>query len=388
MAKRTSSSSSVRASLVVVSAALLAGVGVGAGLSINHLRLGPWPAPQRTGAPTGAPAPAPPVQVPSVVIVENPILDAAVRRALRRIGSVEHSESQVRVGNIGRDQVSWQRRTFEVRLAISPRDATELLRAEVEGAGGHVFTATASGLQIGLFREGIPFVSNAIQFVGVPSVGRVVIIFDDAGGSLADLEPIVALGRPVTVSILPGLRYSREVAARAQAAGLEVFLHLPVEPEDSNRNLGPGGVTTVMTDQEIAATVRADLAWVPGVSGINNHMGSLGTADPRVMRAILDVAKERGLIFIDSMTTPRSVATRVAAESRVPTAARDVFLDNEDDAEAIRERFRLLIALAKRRGTAVAIGHVQRMTARILFEMLPEFDHEGIEIVPVSAVVH
>ncbi len=385
MAKRRAFSSFARSRFLIIAAALLIGGGIGLGVSFDRPKASP-PSPPRPTA--SAPAPRTPVRPPAVIEVHNPALDAAVQRALGQIGSVELSEAESRSGQIGAGQIRWTRRTLEVRLSTSPQEATAVLRAEVERAGGQVFAAGPTGVQVGLFREGIPFVTHMVRFARVPAQGRVVIIFDDAGGSLDELEPIIALSRPVTVSILPGLRYSREVAARAQAAGLEVFLHLPVEPEDANKNLGPGAVMTAMTDTAIATTVLTDLAWVPGAAGMNNHMGSLGTADPRVMRAILTVAKERGLIFLDSVTTPRSVAARLATEMRVPTATRDVFVDNVNDPEAIREALRRVIVLAKERGTAVGIGHVQRMTARILMEMLPEFDREGIELVPVSTVVH
>jgi len=215
-------------------------------------------------------------------------------------------------------------------------------------------------------------------------VGRAAIIFDDAGGSLEDLEEIIALGRPVTVAVLPGLRYSRQVAERARTAGLEVFLHLPLEPEDPGKALGPGGITVAMADAEIERSVRASLASMPGVVGVNNHMGSKGTADPRVMRAVLRVVKERHLLFVDSVTSPRTVAGQMAAEMGIRVASRQIFLDNEDDAAAIRAQLRRLIALARTRGDAVAIGHAQRLTAQVLGEMLGEFDSAGIELVPAS----
>ncbi|HXF82861.1 MAG TPA: divergent polysaccharide deacetylase family protein, partial [bacterium] len=210
---------------------------------------------------------------------------------------------------------------------------------------------------------------------------------DDAGGSLEDLEAIIALGRPVTVAVLPGLRYSREVAERAAAAGLEVFLHLPLEPEDSAKALGPGGITVAMSDREIEASVRASLASVPGAIGVNNHMGSRGTADPRVMRAVLSVVRERKLVFVDSVTSPRTVAARIAAEMGVRTAARHVFLDNEDEPTAIRRQLRRVLARARRSGEAVAIGHASRLTAQVLREMLGEFDSAGVVLVPASALV-
>jgi len=215
-------------------------------------------------------------------------------------------------------------------------------------------------------------------------VGRVAIIFDDAGGSLEDLERIIALGRPVTIAVLPGLRFSREVAQRARAAGLEVFLHLPLEPEDPTKPLGPGGVTAAMSDAEIERAVRTGLAAVPGAVGVNNHMGSKGTADPRVMRAVLRVVRERNLRFVDSVTSPRTVAAAMAAEMGIPVASRQIFLDNEDEAGAIRAQLRRLILLARTRGEAVAIGHAHRLTAQVLGEMLGEFDTAGIALVPAS----
>jgi len=216
---------------------------------------------------------------------------------------------------------------------------------------------------------------------------QVAVIFDDAGGSLQDLADIMAIGRPVTVAVLPGLRYSKEVALRARAGNVEVFLHLPLEADNSGRRLGPGAISTNMTDEEIAAVVSADLAAVPGASGVNNHMGSRGTADTRVMRSVLRVVKDHGLIFVDSMTSTRSVAGSMADEMGIPTARRHVFLDNENEPPAIRAQLRSLMSIARRRGSAVGIGHATRLTPKILAQMLPEFDRLGIELVPVSTLV-
>jgi polysaccharide deacetylase 2 family uncharacterized protein YibQ len=220
-----------------------------------------------------------------------------------------------------------------------------------------------------------------------PPVGRVAIIFDDAGGSLEDVEAIIAIGRPVTVSVLPGLAYSSEVARRARAAGLEVLLHLPMEPDDGTRPLGPDGVTAAMDDAEIRATVRRALGSVPGAIGINNHMGSRGTADPRVMRAVLETAKAEGLFFVDSRTTVRTVVIDVAAAVGVPAASRTLFLDNDETDEAILHEIRRLMDLARTRGAAIAIGHAQRRTPRLVAAMRDEFDRRGVAIVPLSTLV-
>ncbi len=216
---------------------------------------------------------------------------------------------------------------------------------------------------------------------------RVAIIFDDAGYSMRAAREVMELGRPVTISVLPDLPYSTPIAQEAPARGIQVILHLPVEPENPTVALGPGGIHVDMSDEEIARTVAADLATVPTAVGANNHMGSRGTADPRVMRAVISVIKARRLFFVDSLTSPRSVASRVAREQGVPTAVRAVFLDNQDEEGYVRGQLLALIKIAQARGQAIAIGHVGKVTARVLREMLPEFDEAGIRFVLVSLLV-
>jgi polysaccharide deacetylase 2 family uncharacterized protein YibQ len=216
---------------------------------------------------------------------------------------------------------------------------------------------------------------------------RVAVIFDDAGYSLRAAREVMALPRPVTISVLPGLPYSTPIAEEAAGRRVQVILHLPVQPDNAALDLGPGGITVDMTDDAIARTVASDFATVPGAAGTNNHMGSRGTADPRVMRAILGVVKARRLFFVDSLTSPRSVAADTARAMGVPTAVRAVFLDNQDDDTYVRAQFHALIRVAQTRGQAIAIGHVGKVTARVLREMLPEFDEAGIRFVPVSTLV-
>lgn len=366
------------ASTVLIGLAVLL-LGLGLGISLSRSSL--W----RVSTPVPLPAPSAPVPTAPLAI-DDPSLDAALRRAISEIGTVVRDTQQDQTAQQGSQQLRWHLHVIDVQTQGNAAGALKTLGQEVERAGGKVFSRLPTGIRVGVQREGRIFVTHEIRVVPSRAQIRVAIIFDDAGGSLDDLETIIALGRPVTVAVLPGLRFSREVAERARAAGLEVFLHLPLEPEDPTKKVGPGGITIDMSDEEIIQIVRADLDDVPGAVGVNNHMGSRGTADERVMRAVLQVVKDRGLIFVDSVTSPRSIATRLASEMRIPAAARQVFLDNRDEPEAIRQQIVRLITLARRRGEAVAIGHAQRLTAQVLKEMLPEFDRQGIVLVPASAL--
>jgi uncharacterized protein len=216
----------------------------------------------------------------------------------------------------------------------------------------------------------------------------VAVVFDDAGYSLKTAEEVIALPRPVTISVLPRLPFSTPIAEEAEAHGVQVILHLPLQPDNAALELGPGFVMVDMSDETIARTVVDDLATVPGAVGANNHMGSRGTSDRRVMRAVLGVVRARGLFFVDSLTSPRSVAAATARAMGVPTAVRAVFLDNQDDDAYVRNQFHELIRVAQAHGSAIAIGHVGKVTARVLRDMLPEFDEAGIRFVSVSALVH
>jgi uncharacterized protein len=237
-----------------------------------------------------------------------------------------------------------------------------------------------------------PEVSRAPAVLPGPAGGRsghprVAIIFDDAGYGLKAAREIESIGRPVTISVLPHLPYSSLIADEAPGHGVQVILHLPMEPDNDTIQLGEGGIKVAMTDEDIRRTVAADLTSVPNAVGANNHMGSLGTSDARVMRAVLEEMRVRHLFFVDSVTSRHSVAAQVAREMGVPTAARAVFLDNQDDEEYVRGQFRTLMTIAQTRGQAVAIGHVGKVTARVLLSLLPEFDEAGIQLVRISDLV-
>jgi polysaccharide deacetylase 2 family uncharacterized protein YibQ len=142
-----------------------------------------------------------------------------------------------------------------------------------------------------------------------------------------------------------------------------------------------------MNDEAIAAQVRDDLASVPLAAGVNNHEGSRATADDRVMRAVAAVLAERRLFFIDSRTDRTSVAERDAVAAGVPTARRNVFLDNAADADATEAQIRRAAQLAKSNGTAIAIGHPRPTTLTALRTMLPELARDGVQLVLVRYLV-
>lgn len=212
-------------------------------------------------------------------------------------------------------------------------------------------------------------------------LGRIAIVIDDLGRSVADIDRLGKLGVPITYAVLPFEHSTPQVVARL--AGKEVLIHLPMAPVNG-RDPGPGALVEGMSAAELTAATRAALEQVPGAVGVNNHMGSGITADPVAMGAILAVIGERGLFFLDSRTTAASVGYRLALERGIPSAERQVFLDPDLSVDAIRAQFQRLLDIAREQGAAVAIGHPHTTTLDVLEAEVPRALAAGYEVVPVS----
>ncbi len=216
---------------------------------------------------------------------------------------------------------------------------------------------------------------------------RLAIIIDDCGQWPTTERAFVALPFPVTLSVLPHVRFGSAIARDASAAGQGVMLHLPMQTI-SGEYPGPGTITTSMPDATIRNEVASDLAELPEARGVNNHEGSLATQDARVMGDIADVLAQDGRFFIDSRTSKNSVGESVAHERGVLTARRNVFLDDVDSEPAIEARLREAIADARATGSAIAIGHPRAATLAAVRTLAPQAAADGVELTLASALVH
>lgn len=236
-----------------------------------------------------------------------------------------------------------------------------------------------------------------IQYLPVPGPprvaapvpgGRVAIIVDDLGRGTRQVRQLLSIEEPLTLAILPIEAQAAEVARLANAAGREVMLHVPMEPQGFPVvDPGDDALLVNFTAAEVGDRLRALLRQVPHVMGINNHMGSRFTEDQRAMAAVIQVLREEGLYFVDSLTSAQSVGTKVARQAGVPSLRRDVFLDNVADVQAIVREIRRLAAKAARNGSAVGICHPYPETIAALRQELPVLASQGVLFVPVSALL-
>jgi polysaccharide deacetylase 2 family uncharacterized protein YibQ len=229
--------------------------------------------------------------------------------------------------------------------------------------------------------------SPAATQSSAPGAAKLAIIIDDCGQWLDTERALIALPVPLTLSVLPHVRYTALIAQEASAAGKGVMLHLPMEPR-SHVYPGPGEIKTGMTDEEVTQQTEDDVAQVPLAKGANNHEGSEASESDRVMKDVIAVMKEHDLFFIDSRTSAKSVAQVIAEDDGVATAKRDVFLDDKPDladTEAMLER---AVALAKANGSAIAIGHPKPTTLAAIRDIYPKLQAGGVQLVLAQDLVH
>lgn len=222
-----------------------------------------------------------------------------------------------------------------------------------------------------------------------PSSGSLLaIVMDDLGQNLEAARRLLAIDLPVTLAILPNTDHAARTATMAHRDGREVIIHLPSEPQGyPDVNPGRNALLVGQNRAKIQQLLQLYLEQVPYAVGGNNHMGSKFTADEPGMDALLEGMKREGLFFLDSRTSGGTVADRVAARRGVPFLARDVFLDNDAEVEAISGQLRKAINLARRNGTAIAICHPYPETLQALEGMQGELRQAGISVVPVSRLL-
>jgi polysaccharide deacetylase 2 family uncharacterized protein YibQ len=187
---------------------------------------------------------------------------------------------------------------------------------------------------------------------------QLAIVIDDIGEDLHVLKGLVGLDFPVALAVWPNASHTRESVTIIQAAGRDLLMHFPMEPMGyPTYDPGDDALFVSMSDETIRRRVAENLARIPEAIGVNNHMGSKFTSHAAGMRTALTEFNRRGLFFLDSLTTGKSVGRSVARETGIPFYERDVFIDNVKDVSAITLQLRKAENLALKRGVAIAIGH-------------------------------
>lgn len=215
---------------------------------------------------------------------------------------------------------------------------------------------------------------------------RLAIIIDDIGYNQSQSERAARLKGSFTLSILPFTPHALSSTKLAHSQGKELMLHLPMSTIN-NMPVGKGGLVSGMKKADFVNTVRQDLASLPHIRGVNNHMGSRLTQETEPMHWLMEELGPRGLYFVDSRTSAQTKALDIANLNQVPSLKRDVFLDDLNETKAIQYQLNRAIQFSKQRGSAVAIGHPYPATLTVLEHIEPLLAEQGVRLVYVSQLI-
>ncbi|MFB0981938.1 MAG: divergent polysaccharide deacetylase family protein [Alteromonadaceae bacterium] len=232
------------------------------------------------------------------------------------------------------------------------------------------------------------FILLALVSIVAPAMAKnaqVAIIIDDIGYRQSDAAALTLPGA-ITFAILPHTPYGKTLALQADRKDHDVILHIPMEAENGKK-LGPGGLTIQMNEQSIRHELALAFEEIPFAIGINNHMGSKLTKLYTPMMWTMRFLKERNLIFVDSVTTKKTQGERIALKLGVPTAHRQIFLDNVLTNDYIEQQFRQLIQHAQQFKSGVAIAHPHPETIAALNRLIPLLAELDIDLVPISTLI-
>ena len=213
-------------------------------------------------------------------------------------------------------------------------------------------------------------------------VGRqIAVVIDDFGNNMKGTAQMLDLPIKLTAAVMPFLPSTKRDAEAAFQKGHEVIVHMPMEPVKGRPNwLGPNAILTSLSDEEIRKRVEMAISDVPHAVGMNNHMGSKATADERVMRIVLQVCKEKGLFFLDSRTSYKSVIPKVAAEVGIPLLRNNVFLDDVYTTRHVSKQLQIVREHLGKHESCVTIGHVGPsglITSGALREAIPQLERDA-----------
>lgn len=215
---------------------------------------------------------------------------------------------------------------------------------------------------------------------------KLAIVIDDFGYHPKIEEQFILLSPNITVAVLPSSSNTANIATFAHDHGNDVMIHLPMAPI-SKQPLEKDTLFPYMSEQKVKHIIAKAVKHVPYAIGINNHMGSLMTSNLNGMQHVMNALSHYSLFFLDSKTVAKSQVKKAASVYNIPLVTRDVFLDYERKESAIARQIDLAIAIARKKGYAIAIGHPYQQTLNVLTMKLANLP-DDVELIKVSHLIN
>ena len=230
--------------------------------------------------------------------------------------------------------------------------------------------------------------TEAVKDIDQDTLGVIVLVIDDFGYRNDNIsDGFLNLSIPITCAIIPGHTASKKFAEKAVSYGKEVIIHMPMESENYSPGEDEYKLLTSMTSELLENKLIQAFESLPEAIGMNNHQGSKATSDSKTMTVLASVLKDRGKYFIDSRTSSLTIGEKTMISFGVPTARRNIFLDNNNDLDKIEEQMNKLANSAKKNGVAVGLGHARKNTLSVLEKVVPGLLDKGFVFQFASQVV-
>ena len=230
--------------------------------------------------------------------------------------------------------------------------------------------------------------TEAVKDIDQDTLGVIVLVIDDFGYRNDNIsDGFLNLSIPITCAIIPGHTASKKFAEKAVSYGKEVIIHMPMESENYSPGEDEYKLLTSMTSELLENKLIQAFESLPEAIGMNNHQGSKATSDSKTMTVLASVLKDRGKYFIDSRTSSLTIGEKTMISFGVPTARRNIFLDNNNNLDKIEEQMNKLANSAKKNGVAVGLGHARKNTLSVIEKVVPDLLDKGFVFQFASQVV-
>jgi polysaccharide deacetylase 2 family uncharacterized protein YibQ len=248
-------------------------------------------------------------------------------------------------------------KTHEEIPARKVKEETLKAKSPVYGGAAHEYGDESTDIPP-------PAAENNLKIV-TSKRAKLAIIIDDVSAR-SQVNALNSLGITLTMSFLPPSK-DRPSSAKLAAQESQYMVHLPMEANSFSAE-EPFTLRVNDSQEDISKRIRDLKVLFPKVKYINNHTGSKFTSNEGAMNKLVFALNENHINFIDSRTTAKTEAPRVMKNYGLRYMSRDVFLDHHMDKSYIIEQIKQAILIAKKHGTAIAIGHPHANTILALHE--------------------
>lgn len=221
----------------------------------------------------------------------------------------------------------------------------------------------------------------------------IAIVIDDVGVvRQASIDTVKNLPKEITLSFLPYGESTQKLSHLAYKMGHEIMIHLPMEPLPSASGYvadpGPNALFTYMSAQEIEEKTQKNINTLKDIAvGVNNHMGSAFTEWEEGLNHVMRIIEDENLMFMDSVTTAQTKVAQSIQNKDIPFLKRHVFLDHSQNKEDIKAALEKTVRIAKKQGSAIAIGHPHPETLEVLKEWIPSLEEKHIQLIPITTLI-